>query len=119
MWLGVIALFVACLAVVRVGRRAAAGELPRNHTAGLRTPATLASDEAWDVGNRVAGASAVTGGVAGGVATIGVAAVAAAGASETVVALSLVLATILMAAILLVGGVRGHRAAQAVGDDAA
>ena len=31
------------------------GELPRNRVAGIRTPTTLGSDEAWDVAHRAAG----------------------------------------------------------------
>lgn len=111
MWLGIVSLFVACIVITRIGRRATAGELPRNHTAGLRTPATLADDEAWDVGNRVAGPSTVLAGIGGGVAVIGVAAIQLAGASPEVVGSALVLATLLVAALVLLGAVRGHRAA--------
>lgn len=111
MWLGIGSLFVACIVITRIGRRAAAGGLPRNHAAGLRTPATLADDEAWDLGNRIAGPSVVLAGVGGAVATVGVAAIELVGASESVVGVALVIATLLMAALVVVGAVRGHRAA--------
>jgi len=45
---------VAGLALVLVVRRAAQGKLARNGLAGIRTPTTLASDEAWLVVHREA-----------------------------------------------------------------
>ncbi|MBF4633011.1 SdpI family protein [Agreia pratensis] len=45
-------LLIGSLVLLRVARRASSGALKRNHTVGIRTVQTLASDEAWAVGNR-------------------------------------------------------------------
>lgn len=41
--------------VIAIGRRAWKGELPRNYLAGIRTRATLASDQAWHIAHRASG----------------------------------------------------------------
>jgi uncharacterized membrane protein len=74
MWVGVITLVLGCLAVIEVGRRAAAGALPRNRIVGVRMRRTLESDEAWALVHRTAGSTLVGTGVAG----IGLAVTAAA-----------------------------------------
>lgn len=48
------ALILAAFAIIAIARRGAYGKLPRNHWAGIRTPTTLASDEAWDGVHRLA-----------------------------------------------------------------
>lgn len=65
MWVALIAFVLGSLVVAEIGRRAAAGTLPRNHLAGIRVRATLASDEAWDVGHRAAGPTLLGTGFAG------------------------------------------------------
>ena len=52
--LGVL-LIVLGIALLEVGRRAAAGTLPRNGLVGLRTTTTMASDETWDAAHRASG----------------------------------------------------------------
>jgi len=49
-----LALVAAGVGVAAVTRRAADGRLPRNPLAGLRTSATLRSDEAWRAGHAAA-----------------------------------------------------------------
>lgn len=50
------------LIVVLVTRRATNGQLSRNSWAGIRTSATMASDMAWDVGQRAGGRLTIAGG---------------------------------------------------------
>lgn len=117
MWIAIVAMLLGSLVTAEVGRRAAAGTLDRNHLAGIRTPATLASDEAWRAAHEVAGGTIVAVGVLSTVLTVGVAGVALAGASDVVVAVVL----LVVAAVLTIGavaaGVRGDRAARAVAAD--
>lgn len=47
-------LVAAGAVVIVVARRAASGKIPRNRLAGIRTRATLASDQAWAAGHRAA-----------------------------------------------------------------
>ncbi|MEU3270016.1 SdpI family protein [Saccharomonospora sp. NPDC006951] len=52
---GVAAMLVAVsLCCVPLARAMASGNLPRNHTVGLRIKATMRSDAAWIAGNRAA-----------------------------------------------------------------
>lgn len=48
-------LLLSSIAIAFVSRSAARGNLPRNHSVGIRTRATLASDEAWLAGHKAAG----------------------------------------------------------------
>ncbi len=50
---------LASLTVLTVGLMGLLGRLPRNHLAGVRTPATLASDEAWMDAHRIGSAPLV------------------------------------------------------------
>ncbi|WAL65638.1 SdpI family protein [Amycolatopsis cynarae] len=85
-------------------------KLPRDRGAGVRTAATMRSDEAFRIGNKVAGLPTVVGGVAGLLAGI-------AGLVMPTTA-GLVIATLVglvgMFALVLAGGLLGHRAALAV-----
>lgn len=90
-----------------VGRRGLRGTLPRGHGAGVRTAASMRSDVAFTLANRVAGLPIMIGGlmaVFGGVLqffmpdTVGTVVVA-------------VLAAVGMIGVSVGGGVRGHRAA--------
>jgi uncharacterized membrane protein len=84
------------------------GRLPRNRWAGVRTPATLRSDEAFRTGNRAAGPLTVVGGVAalaGGVLAMVVPA-------RDAVACVLV-GAFLGAGLTVLGGLIGGRAANA------
>ncbi|HEV7650651.1 MAG TPA: SdpI family protein [Actinophytocola sp.] len=83
--------------------------LPRNRFAGVRTPATLRSDRAFVVANKVAGLPVA---VAGGVALVCGALGLVAGPVITIIGLAG------LAAITIAGGLLGHRAAEAVPDEA-
>lgn len=86
------------------------GKLPRDRGAGVRTPATLASDEAFAVANKVAGLPTMVGGL------IGVIGGAAGLAMPNTTGLVLAAVVGLLGMIVLVagGGLLGHRAAGAV-----
>ncbi len=102
-------LLAAGAALLTVGMLGWAQRLPRNRFAGVRTPATLRSQEAFTVGNRVAAPPVLAAGVVcalGGVLTF-----AAGGAAVWVLASGTALATLLLVAA---GGVLGDQAASAV-----
>lgn len=111
--------------VVFVARQAADGQLGRNAIAGIRTPATLSSDEAWNAahiaGQRLtllagwssigfAGLSVV---LAGGVAATGG---SADSALTTAVVVSGGLGLVGLLGLVIAGAVKGHRAAVAIRD---
>ena len=109
MIVGGVILALAGLVVIGVAIRGWQGRLPRNFVAGVRTPATMRSDEAFQIANKVAAPLAVAGGavmVAGGV--VGAVLPGRAGGPT-------VLATVLVAVVLIViGAVQGARAARSV-----
>lgn len=108
MALPAVTLIVGGAAVAGVGLLGLRGRLPRNSVAGVRTRATMHSDEAFEVANRVAGPLIILGGVVA--ALTGLAALVLA---EPVDVVGVLVGTGLTAAVVVVGGVRGHRAAQA------
>ncbi|MEX0784922.1 MAG: SdpI family protein [Dehalococcoidia bacterium] len=55
---------LASLAVLMLGLMGLLGRLPRNHFAGIRTSATLASDRAWEDAHRVGSAPMIFAAVA-------------------------------------------------------
>ena len=85
-------------------------KLPRDRGAGVRTPATLASDDAFRIANKVAGLPTMAGGVVGVIG--GAAALAMPTTSGMVIAAALGLAGLI--AMLAGGGLLGHSAAGAV-----
>jgi uncharacterized membrane protein len=92
--------------VVATGILAAVGRLPRNRLAGVRTAATMRSEEAFLTGNRVAAPAIILGGLAamaGGVVALFV----SPGAGKAWV----VLGVLVMAVLAIVGGFQGNRAA--------
>lgn len=62
MIVGGVILALAGLVVIGVAIRGWQGRLPRNFVAGVRTPATMRSDEAFQIANKVAAPLAVAGG---------------------------------------------------------
>ncbi|GLZ37410.1 SdpI family protein [Actinokineospora sp. NBRC 105648] len=101
---------VAGLPLLVVGLLGFTERLPRNRFGGVRTPATLRSDEAFRVGNKVAGLpTAVAGltGVLGGVVGFSLASTAA------VLTVSII-AVVGLLVITVAAGVLGNRAATAV-----
>lgn len=102
-----IVLVVAGIAVATVGVLGRIGRLPRNRLAGVRTAATLRSDEAFAVGNRAAAPATVLGGaagIAGGVAGALLTPPDRAGC--------ILVGAVAMAALAVIGGVQGSRAAE-------
>lgn len=106
--LGVV-LLVAGAALLTVGLLGWRGRLPRNRFAGIRTPATLRSDAAFAVANRVAAPPVLAAGAI--CATAGALALGADGAMLTVIVGVAGVGTI---ALLIAGGLLGHRVAAAM-----
>ena len=102
-------LLIAAVALLTVGILGWQRRLPRNRFAGIRTPATLRSDDAFSAANRVAAPTVVAAG-----------AVCAAGGALALSADGAALAVIVAVAgtgavgLLLAGGLLGHRVASAV-----
>ena len=68
-------LVVAGWVLARIARRAAAGTLPRNQFAGIRTSTTLASDTAWRTAHEAAEKDSVRGArglIVGGVVAVAI-----------------------------------------------
>ena len=102
-----VSLIVGGLVVGWVGLRTARNQLPRNWVAGLRTRTTMASDEAWYAGQRAGAGYVVAAGVVG-VAT----GVIALFFSDPVAAAIILGGTALLLGLVVVGGVKGQRAAR-------
>jgi SdpI/YfhL protein family len=105
------ALLLAAAALLAVAVLGARGRLPRNPWIGVRTRRTLASDEAFELANRVAAAPL---GAAGAVALVGGAAAIVGvltGGPAVVTWTVLVVATAGMLGLTGVGGALGDRAA--------
>ena len=105
-----IAMVVGGIALVVLGAMARAGRLTRQSVVGLRTEATMASDEAWKAAHE-AGASWVIG--AGVVLLVGGLAVIPT-ESETVGGIVALVAVALMLIPLAIGFQRGQAAARSV-----
>jgi uncharacterized membrane protein len=105
-----IALMVGGIALVVLGATAGAGKLARQSVVGMRTRATLASDEAWEAAheaaaNWVMGAGAVL--FVGGVVVMLV-------DTETTEGVVALIAAALMLIPLVIAFLRGQAAAQSV-----
>ncbi|WP_307867882.1 SdpI family protein [Umezawaea beigongshangensis] len=105
-----VALGLAGLSLAVIGYLSLRGKLPRNRAVGVRTAATLRDDEAFALGNKVAGVPNL---VAGAVGVIGAVAAAALPSTAPVVVAAL-LSGVGVLVIAGAGGVLGHRAAAAM-----
>lgn len=108
-----VVLIVVGSLIAVVGCLGLAGRLPRNRFAGIRTPATLRSDEAFTLANRVGGLPIVLGGaiaVLSGIVGLLINTIAGAW-------IALALGLIGLFALTVIGGVTGTRAAAALSDD--
>lgn len=90
-----------------VGARAASGRLDRNRLVGLRTPRTLASEQAWAVAHRVAGPWLIAGAVAVGVPGLAL----LARPTNALGSLLVLVGSGLLVSLVAVGCVLGDRAA--------
>lgn len=120
-----IVMFGSGLLVVEVAKRTADGRTKRNPIAGIRTSATMSSDEAWDAAHAAGRRMTVLGGwmsAIAGAASIPIALVSwqAGFSPETVVGLAIGvsagLGTVGLLGLVVAGAVKGHRAAVAVRD---
>ncbi|WP_424183613.1 SdpI family protein [Actinokineospora sp. G85] len=105
-----IAPLVAGLPLVVVGFLGLTSRLPRNRFGGVRTEATLRSDEAFRVGNKVAGLPTLIAGLVGVLGAALAWAMSGLGGVLTVA----VIALVGLVAITVAAGVLGNRAAEAV-----
>jgi hypothetical protein len=98
-----------------MGNLMAAGRFKPNKWAGIRTPSTRKSDEAWYAAHEAAAASMNAAGTLG--ATGGLTGIIAAllGASEGVVVGLILGGALLMTVLLVVSTIRGARAARRIG----
>lgn len=122
MILGLVGITAAMLAVgvliLWMAGRAAAGTLPRNDFAGIRTAATRASDEAWVAAHR-AGAADLRRSVIGAVIAAGAPWVSLAvpePGRQAVVAAGVLLGAAVLLAFSVRAAIVGQRAARAVTD---
>jgi len=120
--LGLVGITAAMLAVgvliLWMAGRAAAGTLPRNDFAGIRTAATRASDEAWVAAHR-AGAADLRRSVIGAVIAAGAPWVSLAvpePGRQAVVAAGVLLGAAVLLAFSVRAAIVGQRAARAVTD---
>jgi uncharacterized membrane protein len=103
-----IVLVLAGLVVVWLAIRSWQGRLSRNYVAGVRTPSTMRSDEAFRIANKVAAPFSLVGGLLFVVTGV-VAAIVPVRAATAVLSAGVVIACV----VLVVGGVMGVRAARA------
>lgn len=104
-----IVIVLAGLLIVWLAIRSWQGRLTRNYVAGVRTPSTMRSDEAYRVANKAAAPFSLAGGLLF-VLTGAVTAVVPVHAATVVLPTGVAIAAVL----LVVGGVIGVRAARAV-----
>ena len=94
--------------MIWMARATASGRLGRNHISGIRTPATLASDEAWLAAHRRARRSNEV----GGVVAFATAALAFLPLPVPVVGAAVLVACLVLLAVVLHGARVGARAAR-------
>ncbi|QGK71889.1 hypothetical protein GIY23_22425 [Allosaccharopolyspora coralli] len=95
-----------------VAHRSAQERLGRNRFVGVRTSATMRSDDAFRIGNREAASATRLGGVISVVSGVAVLFAPAGGPLGVGIA---IVGTAAMLGFVILGGVRGHRAAQSHG----
>ena len=113
-WIGVAVMVVGSLVVAEVGRRSSAGRLDRNYLIGLRTRATLQSDEAWRAAHLAGGRTLVVAGLASAALSVIAGIAGAVSGEDTPVGLLLVVAAVVLAGGAVIAGQRGVAAAMQV-----
>ncbi|MFO6451442.1 MULTISPECIES: SdpI family protein [unclassified Aeromicrobium] len=98
--------------LIWMARAAASGRLRRNALAGIRTPSTMASDEAWLAAHQRAERPTQ----AAGAASLLVAVVMLTPVSETAMFVAVMLGAAAMLVLVIHGAVVGGRAARALDD---
>ncbi|MGI9666043.1 MAG: SdpI family protein [Acidimicrobiia bacterium] len=106
-WLGLL-LVVAGVALVGIGIAALRGALPLQGIVGIRTKATMESQQAWDAAHQAGGGWVIA---AGAVFALGGVAVMFAETEDEAAWISLGAALVGLIPVLI-GGFLGHRAAQ-------
>lgn len=105
---------IAGLPLLAVGFLGLTERLPRNRFGGVRTPATLRDDDAFRLGNKVAGLPTIVAGLVGLIGgAVGLTLPTTAGAVTVAI-----IATVGLLAITVGAGVLGHRAASAMPEPA-
>ncbi|APU18031.1 MULTISPECIES: SdpI family protein [Actinoalloteichus] len=106
-----VVLLLAGAALLVIGWRGMKETLPRNRFAGVRTAATLRSDEAFRVGNRAAGLPTLVSGAIGVLTAVGLL-----GLSGPAQLIALGVGVVGLLGLTVAGGVLGTRAAATVKD---
>ncbi|MGP4018639.1 SdpI family protein [Saccharopolyspora sp. 5N708] len=101
-------------ALLFLGFRGLRGQLPRNRYVGVRTPAAMRSEDAFELANRAAGPAMLAGGA---VAVLAGASLPMLAATFSVVMVA-VIGLVGAFALMTVGGVIGDRAAEAMPEPA-
>jgi hypothetical protein len=104
------ALLLCGAALVFVGWRGLRGRLPRNRKVGIRTPATMRSEEAFELGNRAAAPATLASGGVALLSGVSVPLLPSLFSAGLVTVMGVLGGFVLMA----VGGVIGNRAAEAM-----
>jgi len=107
-------MLVAGLVIMWMGNRMTERRFGRNKWAGIRTPSTMKSDEAWHAAHEVGGPWMNRGGLLGALGGLTGLLAAALGASESWVFGLIMAGTVPMVVMLLTATVLGARAAREI-----
>ena len=105
-------MFLAGLLIMWLGDRMTEGRFGRNRWAGIRTPSTMKSDEAWYAAHEVGGPWMSRGGILAAAGGLGGILAGVLGASEAWVVGFVLAGALVMMVMLIVGTVRGTAAAR-------
>lgn len=97
-------------ALLTLGLRGLRGRLPRNTYVGVRTPAAMRSEEAFELANRAAGPAMASAGVVAALSGIAQPMLA----TGFTVAMVAIIGSVGAFALMIMGGVAGNRAAETV-----
>ncbi len=109
-FLGLLLIAVGAM-VFEVGRRSRSASLSRNWYVGIRTKATLASDENWEAAHRASGGLLMI----SALGPVVVGAIVLLGPSNAVGAIGILAALVWLVAFVIAAGIKGQRATDVSG----
>ena len=113
MWVALAVVALLGILMVVVGWMGLIGNLPRNHIAGIRTPFTQSSDEAWKATHRAGAPYLIFGGVAAAMVALAFLPFAAAGkVSNGIAQVAVLVAAMALATAAVAGWQVGVRTAK-------